>query len=393
MAARYAVVSLPLSAFDSSNKDDAVSSLSAVISADVASVSPFNVPHFKIGTLDALVQQADDLDKLESTCHAVVAKVGESLKSILNNDEERLAAYKMVNDKPTDQYLRNFSWNKVRYRSDKSLGELIDVLQKELSTVDNDVKTKSSQYNTIKSNLAALQRRQTGNLATKSLTPIVNPQLLIRDSEFIETHLIAVPTNSKKDFLKSYETLAPMVVPRSSVEVDHDDEFTLFAVATFKKHSAEFIAKCREQKWTPRQYTYVQGGREEEQRELDRVTNEERKVCGEALRICRTGWSESVMVWVHVLTLRVFVEAVLRYGLPLEYATVLVKTTPKLAPKVKTALDASYSYLGGNAFGRDKRGRVTKDDAAMSSDMAAAGLGTGEGREYTAYVYYELEFP
>lgn len=69
------------------------------------------------------------------------------------------------------------------------------------------------------------------------------------------------------------------------------------------------------------------------------------------------------------------------------------QTTPKLAPKVKTALDSSYSYLGGNAFGRDKRGRVTKDDAAMSSEMAAAGLGTGEGHEYTAYVYYELEFP
>ncbi|KAF5122108.1 V-type proton ATPase subunit C [Metarhizium anisopliae] len=232
-----------------------------------------------------------------------------------------------------------------------------------------------------------------GNLATKSLTPIVNPKLLIKDSEYIETHLIAVPTNSKKEFVKTYETLSPMVVPRSSVEVDHDDEFTLFAVATFKKYSAEFIHKCREQKWTPRQYTYVEGGREEEQRELDRVTNEERKVCGEALRIGRTGWSESVMVWIHVLTLRVFVEAVLRYGLPLDYVTALVKTTPKLAPKVKAALDSKYSYLGGNAFGRDKRGRVTKDDAAMSSEMAAAGLGTGEGHEYTAYVYYELEFP
>jgi V-type H+-transporting ATPase subunit C len=166
---------------------------------------------------------------------------------------------------------------------------------------------------------------QSGNLSTKSLTPIVNPKLLIQDSEYIETHLIAVPTNSKKEFIKSYETLSPMVVPRSSVEVVHDDEFTLFAVATFKKYSADFIHKCREQKWTPRQYKYVAGGREEEQRELDRFTNEERKVCGEALRIGRTGWSESVMVWIHVLTLRVFVEAVLRYGLPLDYVTALVK--------------------------------------------------------------------
>lgn len=143
----------------------------------------------------------------------------------------------------------------------------------------------------------------------------------------METHLIAVPKNAKKDFIKSYETLSPMVVPRSSIEVDQDEEFVLFAVTTFKKYSNEFLQKAREQKWTPRQYKYVEGGREEEQRELDKVTNEERKVCGEALRMGRTGWSESVMVWMHVLTLRVFVEAVLRYGLPLEYLTVLVKVS------------------------------------------------------------------
>lgn len=60
---------------------------------------------------------------------------------------------------------------------------------------------------------------------------------------------------------------------------------------------------------------------------------------------------------------------------------------------MKTSLDSTYSYLGGNAFGRDKKGKVVKDDAALSSEMAAAGLGVGEGNEYTAYVFYEFEFP
>lgn len=136
-----------------------------------------------------------------------------------------------------------------------------------------------------------------------------------------------MPVNSRKEFLKGYETLAPMVVPRSSVEVAKDEEFVLFAVTTFKKTSAEFLQKCREQKWTPRQYKYVEGGKEEEQKELDRVAREEKKVWGEALRLGRTGWSEAVMVWAHVLTLRVFVETVLRYGLPLEYVSALVKVS------------------------------------------------------------------
>ncbi len=70
-----------------------------------------------------------------------------------------------------------------------------------------------------------------------------------------------------------------------------------------------------------------------------------------------------------------------------------MQTTPRSAAKVKASLDSTFSYLGGNAFGRDKKGKITKDDAALTSEMAAAGVGFGEGKEYMAYVYYEFEFP
>ncbi|KAH6660212.1 V-ATPase subunit C [Truncatella angustata] len=377
MSAKYIFISLP---------EDADGLKAAV--GDNGSVLPFQIPNFKIGTLDALVQQADDLTKLESACQGLVSRVSDSLRTLLDGNDDKINQQKTVNDKPTDNYLRTFSWNKVRYRADKSIGELVDSLQKELVTIDNDIKGKLSQYNSVKNNFATLQRKQTGNLATKSLTPIVDPSVLINDSEYLETHLIAVPTTVKKEFLKSYEGLSPMVVPRSATDVARDDEFTLFAVTTFKKHSAEFVQKCRENKWTPRQYKYVEGGKEEEQRELARVEKEERKVWGEALRLSRTGWSESVMIWAHLMALRVFVESVLRYGLPLEYSPNLIVTTSKASQKVKDGLDKAFSHLGGNAFGRDKRGRITKDDAALSSEMAAAGLGDNE---YTAYVYYEIE--
>ena len=153
----------------------------------------------------------------------------------------------------------------------------------------------------------------------------MDPEVLVQDSEYLETHLVAIPNNSKKEFLKTYETIAPMVVPRSALEITHDEEFTLFAVTGFKKHGPEFVHKCREMKWTPRDYKYVEGGREEEQKEVERVSKDERKTWGEALRLGRTGWSEAVMIWTHVLTLRVFVETVLRYGLPLEFVCALVK--------------------------------------------------------------------
>jgi hypothetical protein len=130
-----------------------------------------------------------------------------------------------------------------------------------------------------------------------------------------------------KDFYKAYEELSPMVVPRSANKLAEDDEFTLFAVTTFKKHSTEFVHKCREKRWTPRDYQYKEGGKEEEAKEADQLAKDEKKLWGEALRLGRTGYSESAMIWIHVMALRVFVETVLRYGLPLDFVTGIVQVS------------------------------------------------------------------
>lgn len=228
---------------------------------------------------------------------------------------------------PVETYLQSFHWNKVKYRADKPIAELIDSLQKDLSAIDNDVKQKFNQYNSTKTNLTSLQKSQTGNLSQKSLNTVVNPDTLIKpdDSEYLQQHLLAIPATLARDFLKSYEQISPMVVPRSAQLLAKDDEFQLYAVTVFKKHSAEFVHKCREQRWTPREMKFADGGREAEEQELRRLEKEERRVWGEALRLGRTGYSDAVMGWIHVLTLRVFVETVLRYGLPLSYVCGLVK--------------------------------------------------------------------
>lgn len=94
----YALVSLPTSITPSSHHDEALEAVRSTISADNGTVLPFKIPDFKIGTLDALVQQADDLAKLESACEGVVARTGDSLRGILEGDAEKVAQQKTVND-------------------------------------------------------------------------------------------------------------------------------------------------------------------------------------------------------------------------------------------------------------------------------------------------------
>lgn len=88
-ATKYLFVSFP-------RDEDTFDTLQSTVEG--GTVLPFQVPNFKIGTLDALVQQADDLSKLESACQGLVAKVSDSLRTLLDGNEDKIAQQKMVND-------------------------------------------------------------------------------------------------------------------------------------------------------------------------------------------------------------------------------------------------------------------------------------------------------
>ena len=95
---KYLLVSLPSSISPSDNTDDALTSLRSAVSTDYGTTYPFHIPpDFKIGTLDALVQQADNLGKLASSCEGVVGRVADGLRSLLEGDEDKLAQQRTVN--------------------------------------------------------------------------------------------------------------------------------------------------------------------------------------------------------------------------------------------------------------------------------------------------------
>jgi V-type H+-transporting ATPase subunit C len=117
---QYILVSLPLRIFD----DDPMTALAATIGRDNGETLPFPIPSFKIGTLDALVQHADDLAKLNAACEAAIAKVAESLKGILDGDEDKVAQQKVVNDsrlRPPPPRSPRSAGDQIVYRTHGSL--------------------------------------------------------------------------------------------------------------------------------------------------------------------------------------------------------------------------------------------------------------------------------
>ncbi|KAF8542052.1 hypothetical protein BDD12DRAFT_877157 [Trichophaea hybrida] len=379
---KYLLVALPASIDRSNDLDEAFNRLKSVITPDVGTVSPFPIPEFKIGTLDALVLQADELAKLDANVEGAVVKVTDVLRNIVPGQE---AGHKLVGDKPVDKYLQSFQWNKVKYRADKSIAENLAALQREVVALDADIKTAYTAYQNIKTSLITVQRKTQGNLTVRSLAPLLKRSEFVSDSEYLETLLIVVPKQSQKEWLKTYEKLTDMVVPRSSQKLYEDDEYTLYNVTLFKKFSAEFVSKARAAKFTPRDFTWSENAAEADEQEARDIQEQERQLFNEILHLARTGYSDLFAAWIHVKALRVFVESVLRYGLPLEFVSAIVKTSgEKAAKKVKGQLDAAFGYLGGNAFGRDKKGNI-KDDVG---DVGALAHGQ---EDYSAYCFFQFD--
>lgn len=72
-----------------------------------------------------------------------------------------------------DAYVRNFSWNSIKYRTDKPIKEMAEVIAqvcvshltlifflKEVNNIDINVRNKMATYSNVKSNIAAMERKK-----------------------------------------------------------------------------------------------------------------------------------------------------------------------------------------------------------------------------------------
>jgi V-type H+-transporting ATPase subunit C len=66
------------------------------------------------------------------------------------------------------------------------------------------------------------------------------------------------------------------------------------------------------------------------------------------VRWLKINFSETSTAWVHVKAMRLFVESVLRYGLPVNFQAVIIKPHKKQSKRLREAIDNLYSYLNSS---------------------------------------------
>jgi len=351
-----------------------------------SSIGQLYIPSFKTGTLDVLVSLSEELPKHDINFTATVAKIVDTLRNLLNNDPTKLAQHISINDKSVDEYLLNdWHWNEGRYGTQRGLKDMTDVLVKEMTSIDNVMKAKLNNYNLAKGSLVQLQRKKTGNLSVRSLADIVSEDDVLKDSEYMQSIMVAVPKNLVKTWSSSYEHLAPMVVPRSAVALASDEDYTLFTVIIFRKVYDTFAQKCRENKYIVRDFLYSSDQIDKEREELQTADTAEKELWTELLRLSEINFSEAFQVFVHLKVVRSYVESVLRYGLPANYIGIAVKPEPKTTKRTLTTLQRHFAYLSARSQGRanSKGGRSTNEEFAGEYQSLL-------DQEFFDFVLYEI---
>jgi len=219
----------------------------------------------------------------------------------------------------------------------------------------NDIKAKQAELAAVNSRLNAIQRKRSGNLVTRDLSDLIRTDHYVRDpatkalSQKIVPYFIVVSVHKKEDFLNSYERFTQFVVPNSARHIPADDkDYMLYRILHLNATTMEDDLKtaCEEQKFTFRKFQFdnmavAKESTEEEQQ----LIVDQKKLTHDVVMHIKSIFSEMFVAYMHLKAIRVFVESVLWYSFPLDYAIMLVRPNEskevalrnKLAEKFKGA--------------------------------------------------------
>ncbi|XP_043544459.1 V-type proton ATPase subunit C 1-A [Chiloscyllium plagiosum] len=336
----------------------------------------FAIPDLKVGTLDVLVGLSDELAKLDSFVEGVVKKVAQYMADVLEDSRDKVQENLLASGVDLVTYITRFQWDMAKYPIKQSLKNISEIITKQVSQIDNDLKARASAYNNLKGNLQNLERKNVGSLMTRSLADIVKKEDFVMDSEYLTTLLVVVPKTNYLEWEKTYETLAEMVVPRSSKLICDDMDSGLYTVTLFRKAVDDFRLKARENKFIVRDFQYNEEELKADKEEMTRLSTDKKKQFGPLVRWLKVNFSEAFIAWIHVKALRVFVESVLRYGLPVNFQAMLLQPNKKMMKKLREILNDLYKHLDSSAA------------AIIDAAMDIPGLSQ---QEYYPYVYYKID--
>lgn len=340
----------------------------------------FEVPSLMVGTLDSLMTISDDLGKTDQIVESVVRKI-ERAAGELNASGKRTDLN--VGGVPTPRYIQQFAWDYAKYPNRRPLKELVSLIASGVTAVDEELKQLQVSYGDKQIALQEAKRNKGGNLLVADLNDaLTEAQMMsvkVHNTDYLKTVFIAVPKMAQDTFedniytigdkivgfggpdwsrdsrslgqavkygnqVDRHEKRGSPVVPGSLKLVTDDSESLLYCVTILKSQyeagyyegdefqsgttvdfEKEFATACREKRYVIREFEYDPAQASRNDMALEQLQVEVDSMCSGLARWCKTHYGEAFVAWMHVKVIRVFAESVLRYGLPVDFTSVLYK--------------------------------------------------------------------
>ena len=168
----------------------------AAKTAALATCKGFNVPDgLRVGTLDSLMALSDDLAKMDTVSEATAFKIYTKLLELKGEAPTirsiDVASYVMGG---------HWEWDETKFQINTPLRELCETVAGRIGGLDDELKAKTTELNTLKGAIDGAKRKTQGNLQVKALTEVVNPANDLVNSEELVTLLVCVPKTNTKEF-------------------------------------------------------------------------------------------------------------------------------------------------------------------------------------------------
>ena len=261
---------------------------------------------------------------------------------------------------PIDEYIEGWEWNDIQFSQKGSIVEIYKILLEEVQSLDEQIRTSSSAFSDAGNKLMNLRRRSEGSLLVRNLDEIGSQMYSVTNlqeyyasiatkapiyvhTRNLTTILVVVKNGYISDFKNNYTLDAPYVVPNSLSELDHDNEYTCFAVSIIAKNLDDYKSAIKEKGWHIKDFTYNPNLREELQKEAQDVVQNYLTESNNYSEHLQTTFSQLATVWMHIKSIRIFVESILLYGIKSDFQTFLVCALPKNIPKIHKELEKVFN--------------------------------------------------
>ena len=140
----------------------------AAKTAALATCKGFNVPDgLRVGTLDSLMALSDDLAKMDTVSEATAFKIYTKLLELKGEAPTirsiDVASYVMGG---------HWEWDETKFQINTPLRELCETVAGRIGGLDDELKAKTTELNTLKGAIDGAKRKTQGNLQVKALTEV-----------------------------------------------------------------------------------------------------------------------------------------------------------------------------------------------------------------------------